>query len=162
MFYSFDEELKADYRKENVMLYNKDCLEVLEKLPNNSIDLVVTDCPYRVISGGNGSKNSQKLCSGILNKNNEDVRKGKLFKYNDIKFSEWLPLVYDKLKDNTHCYIFINRSQSCWTSNRSWKSTGSSTSNYWYGIKGMPLQTDIIWILLNSCLCYVKAVQRTL
>lgn len=56
MFYSLDEELKADFRKENVMLYNKDCLEVLEKLPNNSIDLVVTDCPYRVISGGNGSK----------------------------------------------------------------------------------------------------------
>lgn len=108
MFYSFDEEIKADYRKENVMLYNKDCLEVLEKLPNNSIDLVVTDCPYRVISGGNGSKNSQKLCSGILNKNNEDVRKGKLFKYNNIKFSEWLPLVYEKLKENTHCYIFIN------------------------------------------------------
>lgn len=113
MFNSFDEELKADYRKENVILYNRNCLEVLEKLPNNSIDLVVTDCPYRVISGGNCSKNSQKLCSGILSKNNEDVRKGKLFKFNDIKFSEWLPLVYDKLKDNTHCYIFINRSKPC-------------------------------------------------
>ena len=113
MFNSFDEELKADYRKEHVMLYNRDCLEVLEKLPNNSIDLVVTDCPYRVTAGGNVSKNSKKICSGILNKNNEDVRKGKLFKYNNIKFSEWLPLVYDKLKDGTHCYIFVNRSQPC-------------------------------------------------
>lgn len=108
MFYSFNEEVKADFRKEDVILYNKDCLEVLKEIPNNSIDLVVTDCPYRVISGGNSSKNSRKLCSGVLNKNNEDVRKGKLFKYNDIKFSQWLPLVYDKLKENTHCYIFIN------------------------------------------------------
>lgn len=108
MFYSFNEEVKADFRKEDVILYNKDCLEVLKEFPNNSIDLVLTDCPYRVISGGNSSKNSKKLCSGVLNKNNEDVRKGKLFKYNDIKFSQWLPLVYDKLKENTHCYIFIN------------------------------------------------------
>lgn len=101
----------ADYRNETISLYNRDCIEVLNNIPNNSIDLVVTDCPYRVTAGGNTSKNSQKLCSGILNKNNEDVRKGKLFKYNDIKFSEWLTLVYDKLKDNAHCYIFINRSQ---------------------------------------------------
>ena len=108
MFYSFDEELKADFRKENVILYNRDCLEVLEKLPNNSIDLVLTDCPYRVISGGSISKNTKKPCSGILSHNNELARQGKLFQHNDIKFNEWLPLVYDKLKDNTHCYIFIN------------------------------------------------------
>ena len=40
----------------------------------------------------------------------EDVveNQGKLFEYNDIKFSQWLPKIYDKLKDNTHCYIFIN------------------------------------------------------
>lgn len=108
MFYSFNEELQADFRKNDVVLYNNDCLEVLKKIPNNSIDLVVTDCPYRVISGGGSSRNSKKLCGGVLNKNNEDVRKGKLFKYNDIKFSQWLPIIYNKLKDNTHCYIFIN------------------------------------------------------
>lgn len=108
MFFSFDEELRADFRNDDVLLFNDDCLEVLKKLPNNSIDLVVTDCPYRVISGGGGSKNSKKLCSGVLNKNNEYVRKGKLFEFNDIKFNKWLPLVYDKLKDNSHCYIFIN------------------------------------------------------
>ncbi len=113
MFNSFDEELKADYRKENVMLYNRDCLEVLEKLPNNSIDLVVTDCPYRVTAGGNVSKNSKKICSGILSHNNKLAKQGKLFEHNDIKFNKWLPLVYDKLKDGTHCYIFVNRSQPC-------------------------------------------------
>ena len=98
----------ADYRNETISLYNADCLEVLERLPNNSIDVVLTDCPYRVISGGHISKNCKKVCGGILSHNNKLARQGKLFEYNDTKFSEWLPLVYDKLKDNTHCYIFIN------------------------------------------------------
>lgn len=35
-------------------------------------------------------------------------RQGKLFKHNDIKFSEWLPDVYRVLKKGTHCYIMIN------------------------------------------------------
>lgn len=36
------------------------------------------------------------------------ARQGKLFKYNDIKFSEWLPEIYRALKPKTHCYIMIN------------------------------------------------------
>lgn len=47
---------------------------------------------------------------GILN-DNESVtyaRQGKLFKYNDIKFNEWLPLIYKKLKKDSHCYIYIS------------------------------------------------------
>lgn len=40
--------------------------------------------------------------------NTTNARNGKLFTYNDIKFSEWLSEVYRVLKDNTHCYIFIN------------------------------------------------------
>lgn len=98
----------ADYRNETISLYNRDCMEVLNDISNNSIDLIVTDCPYKVIAGGGSSKNSNKLCGGILSHNNKLARQGKLFEHNDIKFSQWLPLVYDKLKDNTHCYIFIN------------------------------------------------------
>lgn len=30
-----------------------DCLELIKEIPDNSIDLVVTDCPYRIIGGGN-------------------------------------------------------------------------------------------------------------
>lgn len=100
--------IKADYKKNDIALFNNDCLEVLENIPNNSIDLVVTDPPYKVCAGGGSSKNSKKVCSGILSHDNKLARQGKLFQHNDIKFSQWLPLVYDKLKDNTHCYIFIN------------------------------------------------------
>lgn len=108
MFYSFNEEIEADYRNENVLLYNKDCLEVMEKIPNNSIDLIVTDCPYRVISHGGSNNTNIKLCGGMLKHDNQYVKQGKLFQYNDIKFCQWLPIIYDKLKENTHCYIFIN------------------------------------------------------
>jgi len=33
-------------------LYNKDCLDVLKAMEPESIDLVVTDCPYRIVGGG--------------------------------------------------------------------------------------------------------------
>lgn len=127
----------------NIDLRNEDCLEVLKDIPDKSIDLVVTDCPYHIVSGGcstgvygNGNGIIQKETGGILNKriigktkqgyqlegtkhialfgilNDNDsttyTKQGKLFKHNDIKFSEWLPEVYRILKDDTHCYIMIN------------------------------------------------------
>ena len=36
----------------NVKLYNDDCLNVLKDIGDNSIDLVVTDPPYEVMTGG--------------------------------------------------------------------------------------------------------------
>lgn len=36
------------------------------------------------------------------------ARQGKLFKHNEIKFSQWLPLVYRVLKNWCHAYIMIN------------------------------------------------------
>lgn len=35
-----------------IELYNGDCLEVLKTIKDNSIDLIVTDPPYRVTSRG--------------------------------------------------------------------------------------------------------------
>lgn len=100
----------ADYRNNdnNISLFKDDCLKVLEVIPNNSIDLIVTDCPYRVISHGGSNNQNVKLCGGMLKHDNEYVRKGKIFQHNDIEFNEWLPLIYNKLKENSHCYIMIN------------------------------------------------------
>lgn len=131
-------------------LYNEDCMKVLKEMDPESIDLIVTDCPYHIVSGGcttgiygNGK---QRECGSIFNKNRDKVdengneykldshgnkfytdtkyvslcgilndydattytKQGKLFKFNDIKFSDWLPEVYRVLKKNTHCYIMIN------------------------------------------------------
>lgn len=84
------------------ILYNEDCKEVLKRLPDESIDLVVTDCPYHIShTGKSGGK-------GIFAMDNEFVQSGKLFEHNDIEFSEWLPEVYRVLKDGTHAYIMVN------------------------------------------------------
>lgn len=86
-----------------VSLYNGDCLELLKDIPDNSVDLVVTDCPYHIVPGGCTNKGEG---NGIFQK--ENASNGKLFAHNEIDFSEWLPDVYRVLKPRTHCYIMCN------------------------------------------------------
>lgn len=100
-------------------LYNGDCLEVMKSIPDNSIDLVATDCPYKIVSGGCRKipKDGERETSGILTHRHKDnkrtdwvdaVRTGKMFANNDIEFKDWLPDVYRVLKDKSHCYIMVN------------------------------------------------------
>lgn len=65
------------------------------------IDLVVTDPPYKVISGGKPHKKGQP--SGMLSKND-----GKIFRYNNVNPEIWIPEVYRILKNGSHCYIMTN------------------------------------------------------
>ena len=122
------------------MIYNADCLEVLKTMESESVDCVVTDCPYHIVSGGctndavkigrytePGGVLNHKIkkdkyggkfytdskhisLSGILNDASPQTytRQGKLFKFNDIEFDDWLPEIYRVLKDKAHCYIMIN------------------------------------------------------
>lgn len=96
----------------NIKLFNDDCLSVFKHLQDESIDLFITDCPYKIVSGGCTNIKRKDDCGGMLNKRNtfiqEDVKTGKMFKHNDIKFSDWLPDVYRVLKEGSHCYIMIN------------------------------------------------------
>ena len=95
-----------------VNLYNDDCLKVMQSVPDNSVDCVVTDCPYHIVSGGCTNIPRNDETGGILNKRNtftqKNAKSGKLFDNNDIEFEQWLPDVYRVLKDNSHCYIMIN------------------------------------------------------
>jgi site-specific DNA-methyltransferase (adenine-specific) len=95
-------------------LYNDDCLKVLKDIPDESIDLVCTDCPYHIVQGG-CTTGLYGNPSGVLNhdytkatEDTEYTRQGKIFKHNDIKFEEWLPEIYRVLKQDTHCYIMVN------------------------------------------------------
>lgn len=89
-----------------------DCLEVLKNIPDESIDLVCTDCPYHIVSGGCTNIPRKDEPSGIFNRrlarNAENAKTGKLFSHNDIEFEEWLPELYRVLKNWSHCYIMIN------------------------------------------------------
>ncbi len=99
----------------SIELINNDCIEELKKIKNESIDLVVLDPPYKIISGGSSIKKRPDDVGGIFNKmhnvnsqTKNAARTGKLFKHNDIKFKNWLPDVFRVLKDGTHCYIMVN------------------------------------------------------
>ena len=49
-------DITPKYQDERCVLYNDDCLKVLQELPNNSIDLIVSDVPYHIIIGSRCSK----------------------------------------------------------------------------------------------------------
>jgi site-specific DNA-methyltransferase (adenine-specific) len=91
----------------NVELFCGDCLEQMKHLPDGSIDLILTDPPYKIVSGGCTNKGGGAT-SGILSRTADEVRKGTLFKHNSITFAEWLPEVFRVLKKDSHCYIMIN------------------------------------------------------
>lgn len=112
----------------NTKLFNADFLDIAKTIPDESVDCVITDCPYHIVSGGISLKENPNEPKGVfrkrfvsdgtscsnkwLKKDDEKyiscVKQGKMFEHNDIKFSEWLPEVYRVLKQNTHCYIMIN------------------------------------------------------
>ena len=107
-------------------ILNADCRDILKQLPDESIDLVCTDCPYHLIAGGVSSKecvdetglvttvylsDGTRCSNRWLKKGNKvpaAIKNGKMFDNNDIEFSDWLPEIYRVLKPNTHCYIMIN------------------------------------------------------
>lgn len=84
-------------------IFNEDSRVFLPKLPSESIDLVVTDPPYKVTKRGLGSNTSS---GGMLRK--DLTCKGKIFEHNDIKPNEYIPELYRVLKEGTHCYIMTN------------------------------------------------------
>ena len=80
-----------------------DCIEKMKGLQDRSIDLVVTDPPYKTISGGDSNGKNSVRPKGILSGNR------KLFKYqNEVLVEQWMPELYRILKDGSHCYIFTN------------------------------------------------------
>ena len=86
----------------NIDIRNQDARDLLKSLSSESIDLIVTDPPYPVISGGK-SDGKDNRPSGILMKND-----GKIFTENNIHISEWIYECYRVLKDQTHLYVMVN------------------------------------------------------
>ena len=84
-----------------VKLINGNCLDTLKNIPNESIDLIVTDPPYPTTSRGNAG-NSGGMLQKDINK------KGKVFTYNNINCKEYAPEFYRVLKDGSHCYVMTN------------------------------------------------------
>ena len=91
--------------KESLMeinkIYNMDCLEGMKEIEDGSIDLVITDPPYKIITGGNSNGANSVRPKGMLSGNRN--------LFNDCPaFEQWVPHIYRVLKEGSHCYIMSN------------------------------------------------------
>ena len=79
-------------------IYNEDCMEGMKRIPDGSVDMVLTDPPYTMTKRG-------KSCRPNWMPNNmgENVFDGKV---PDAK--EWMSECFRVLKEGTHFYTFCN------------------------------------------------------
>ena len=82
----------------NINLFNGDCLEVMNGIPDGSVDCAVIDPPYKMTKRG-------KSCRPNWMQDNmgDNVFNGEL-----PKFEDWLGLLYSKMSENSHIYVFTN------------------------------------------------------
>ena len=80
---------------------NMDAVKFLKSIPDNFVDLFVSDPPYPTISGGSSTRKGTP--SGILQNND-----GKIFEFNNLKFEDWIPELYRVMKDGSQGYIMTN------------------------------------------------------
>ena len=82
-------------------LINGNAIDFMKTLEDESVDLIVTDPPYKVTARGNAGNSGGMMQSKLS-------MQGKIFKHNDIKPIEYIPEFYRLLKDGSHCYIMTN------------------------------------------------------
>lgn len=87
-----------------IQVYNIDAIEWLKTLDNDSVDLIVSDPPYRVTQHGHSG------LGGIFKtKVGEDKKlNGKLFEHNEVDVNDYAGELYRVLKPDSHCYIMTN------------------------------------------------------
>lgn len=87
------------FKNGDITLYLGDCLDVIPFIP--TVDCVVTDPAYRVIGGGNST--GARRTGGMLTAND-----GKIFDHNDTDVCEWMPAIFNLMRDPSHAYIMTN------------------------------------------------------
>ena len=86
-------------------LIKGDCLEVMNDIPNKSIDLIVTDPPYLHVKGGQKSK---KFNVGTWNSNSYTMKD--MSDFDEKQIIKFLDIADEKLK-KTNMYIFCSKLQ---------------------------------------------------
>lgn len=82
-------------------IYNENCLDIMSRMPDGFVDLIVTDPPYKMTSRGATGNTGGMLKKKIVNS-------GNVFKHNNIKPKDYIPNFYRILKADAHCYIMTN------------------------------------------------------
>lgn len=86
---------------EKDIIYNACCLQIMRDMPNESVDLICTDPPYRVTPRGSSGTMTGYWAT-------KHAKSGMIFDHNDIDIEEYLPEFYRILKADAHCYIMCN------------------------------------------------------
>lgn len=91
---------KPYFSKDNFVLYEDDCLEILSKLPENSVDMIFADPPYNLSNGGFTVHAGRRVS---VHKGDWDKSKG----FNgDYKFHEdWLRACHRVLKPSGTLWV---------------------------------------------------------
>ena len=78
-------------------IYNEDCLEGMERIPDGSVDLIVTDPPYLMnYKTGRRKDKTHRFNDVILNDNNEEL------------ITDYIKECYRILSDDTAMYLFCS------------------------------------------------------
>ena len=95
-----------NFKKKKFQIFTSDSINFLKKLPDNSIDLIVTDPAY------SGMNNHLQLGKGrIVGKYKDKGEKGRWFAEftdNEENYSNFLSQCKRVLKDNSHIYIMFD------------------------------------------------------
>ena len=92
--------MSKDIKTDNYTLLLGDCLERMKDIQDNSVDLCVSDIPYKLTGGGKGDGANSKRPKGILEDNSQLMQVP--------KFEDWLPELYRVMKDGSHIYLMCN------------------------------------------------------
>jgi site-specific DNA-methyltransferase (adenine-specific) len=90
--------IKSKFELDNI--YNIDCLEGLKLLPDNTVDLVITDPPFAIDFKAN-RKNYNRKQTRVLEGYNEI----KVSDYGEFTFN-WMQEVFRTLKESGSMYVF--------------------------------------------------------
>lgn len=84
-----------------IKLYHDSCINIFDYINDKSIDLIVTDPPYRLTKRGSSGSMGGYWTS-------DKAKSGSVFNHNDIKIKDYMKDLYRILKDKSILYIMCN------------------------------------------------------
>jgi site-specific DNA-methyltransferase (adenine-specific) len=125
-------DLTPYYYSENAILFNNDCLDILSRVPENSIDMIFADPPYMLSNNGFTCKNGRMV---TVNKGEWDKSKG--FEEDTLFHDTWIQAARRVLKPEGTIWI-----------------SGTYHSIYQCGYllqkNGFHILNDIVWFKSNA------------
>ena len=82
-------------------IHQGDCLTLMKEISNESVDLIISDPPYKTTARGHAGNSG-----GMLQK--EINKKGMVFNHNTILPEDYARYLFNRLKESGHCYIMTN------------------------------------------------------